>query len=107
MRDSRAVAKLTHEEQKEIYAFILCGVPNEVISRVFEVGDRTLRRVARANSKSYPEVYAAAYNERTEWEYCRAYITERREREIREIYPRFTRPAQPPDPSRHVWIRFP
>lgn len=105
MRDSRAVAKLTNRDRCELFAFILCGVPEDVLVVVFEVGVRTVWRIKAASPKSYPAVFHAAWNCNSEWEYCNEWITEERELAVRKLYQYYHRPLKPE--RGHVWVRFP
>jgi hypothetical protein len=102
---TKAAPKLTHAQQKEIYAFVLCGVPDDVIAVTFGVGERTIRNIKRASIEHYPHVYHEAWSFNTAVDYCIKWITPVGEKRILEIFPSFSLPP-PPRSSFEVWTRF-
>jgi len=91
-RDPRAVAKLSRKEQFEIKAFFLCGVPRDIIARVFDVTPLTVTRINNATPKKYPHVLVELMSFNSVREFCNAHITEDHEKQVIEIYPSYARP---------------
>lgn len=93
-RDNRKVQKLSHEERCEMLAFIMCGVPTDIIATVMEVTRQTVSRMRNCSVTQYPREWAESMNYNSKWEFCAAKITEGRENTIKELYPQYSRPAK-------------
>jgi hypothetical protein len=91
-RDPRAVAKLTKTEHCEIAAFLILGVPIEIVAVVFDVTERTVTRIRSADSFKYPHVAQEISNYEYSREFCVKYITENREAQVRDLYPEYKGP---------------